>query len=49
VLAQDLICVIFEYMDPVWLHSMWKTEGYARIDMIEIMISLALLKLRSML
>jgi hypothetical protein len=47
VLAQDLICVIFEDMDPFWLHSMWKTEGSARIDMIEIMIPLALLKLRS--
>jgi hypothetical protein len=47
VLAQDLIRVIFEDMDPVWLHSMWETGGYARADMIEILISLALLKLRS--
>jgi hypothetical protein len=47
VLAQDLICVIFEDMDLVWLHSMWEIGGFARADMIEILISLALLKLRS--
>jgi hypothetical protein len=39
--------VIFKDMDLVWLHSMWETRGYARVDMIEILISLALLKLRS--
>jgi hypothetical protein len=47
VLAQDLICVIFKDIDPVWLRSMWETEGSTRADMIEILISLALLKLRS--
>jgi hypothetical protein len=47
VLAQDLIRMIFEDMDPIWLRSMWETEGFARADMIEIMISLALLKLKS--
>jgi hypothetical protein len=47
VLAQDLIHVIFEDMDPIWLHSMWETRGSARADMIEILISLALLKLKS--
>ena len=47
VLAQDLICVIFEDMDPIWLRSMWETRGSARADMIEILISLALLKLKS--
>jgi hypothetical protein len=39
--------VIFEDMDPIWLHSIWETRGYARADMIEILISLALLKLKS--
>jgi hypothetical protein len=47
VLALDLICVIFEDMDLVWLHSMWETRGSTRADMIEILISLALLKLKS--
>jgi hypothetical protein len=47
VIAQDLILVIFEDMDPVWLRTMWKDGGSARADMIEILISLALLKLRS--
>jgi hypothetical protein len=47
VLAQDLIRVIFEDMDPVWLHSMWETGGSTRADMVEILISLALLKLKS--
>jgi hypothetical protein len=47
VLAQDLICVIFEDMDLVWLCSMWETRGSARTNMIEIFISLALLKLKS--
>jgi hypothetical protein len=46
VLAQDLIYVIFEDMDPIWLHSMWETGGSARVDMIEILISLTLLKLK---
>jgi hypothetical protein len=39
--------VIFEDMDPVWLRLMWETGGYARADMMEILISLALLKLKS--
>jgi hypothetical protein len=44
VLAQDLIRVIFEDMDPVWLRSMWETRGSAHADMIDVLISLALLK-----
>jgi hypothetical protein len=47
VIAQDLIWVIFENMDPVWLRTMWEEGGSARADMIEILISLALLKLKS--
>jgi hypothetical protein len=47
VIAQDLIRVIFEDMDPVWLRTMWEDRGSARADMIEILISLALLKLKS--
>jgi hypothetical protein len=47
VIAQDLIRVIFEDMDPVWLKTMWEGGGSARADMIEILISLALLKLKS--
>jgi hypothetical protein len=39
--------VIFEDMDPVWLRTMWEDGGSARADMIEILISLALLKLKS--
>jgi hypothetical protein len=46
-LAKDLIRVIFEHMDLVWLQSMWETGGFAHADMIEILISLALLKLKS--
>jgi hypothetical protein len=45
--AQDLIRVIFEYMDPIWLRLMWETKGSALADMIEILISLAMLKLKS--
>jgi hypothetical protein len=47
VIAQDLIRVIFEDIDPVWLRTMWEDGGSARADMIEILISLALLKLKS--
>jgi hypothetical protein len=47
VIGQDLIWVIFKNMDPVWLRTMWDDGGSARVDMIEILISLALLKLRS--
>jgi hypothetical protein len=46
VIAQDLIRVIFEDMDPVWLRTMWEDGGSAHADMIKILISLALLKLR---
>jgi hypothetical protein len=46
-IAQDLIRVVFEDMDPVWLRTMWEDGGSARADMIEILISLALLKLKS--
>ena len=46
VIAQDLIHVIFLDMNPIWLRSMWEDGGTARADMIEILISLALLKLR---
>jgi hypothetical protein len=42
-----MIRVIFEDMDPVWLRTMWEDGGTTRDDMIEILISLALLKLRS--
>jgi hypothetical protein len=47
VIAQDFIRIIFEDMDPVWLRTMWEDGGSACADMIEILISLALLKLRS--
>jgi hypothetical protein len=46
VITQDLIRVVFEDMDPVWLRTMWEDGGSARTDMIEILISLALLKLK---
>jgi hypothetical protein len=46
VIIQDLIRVIFEDMDPVWLWNMWEEGGFARMDMIEILISLAPLKLK---
>jgi hypothetical protein len=47
VIAQDLIRVIFKDMDPVWLRTMWEDGGSAHADMVEILISLALLKVRS--
>jgi hypothetical protein len=47
VIAQDLIRVIFEDMDPVWLRTMWEDGSTTRDDMIEILLSLALLKLKS--
>jgi hypothetical protein len=46
VIAQDLIRVIFEDIDLIWLKTMWEDEGSIRVDMIEIFISLALLKLK---
>jgi hypothetical protein len=39
--------VIFEDMDLAWLRAMWEVGGSTRADMIEILISLALLKLKS--
>jgi hypothetical protein len=39
--------VIFDNMDSIWLHLMWETGGSTCTDMIEILISLALLKLKS--
>jgi hypothetical protein len=47
VIAQNLIRVIFEDMDPVWLRTMWQNGRSALADMIKILILLALLKLRS--
>jgi hypothetical protein len=47
VIVHDLIRIIFVDMDHVWLRTMWEDGGFARADMIEILISLALLKLRS--
>jgi hypothetical protein len=47
VIAQDLIWVIFEDMDPIWLRAMWEDGETACADMINILISLALFKLRS--
>jgi hypothetical protein len=43
VIAQDLIRVIFKDIDLDWLRTMWEDEGSACADMIEILISLALL------
>jgi hypothetical protein len=47
VIAQDLIQVIFKDMDPVWLRMTWEDGGSTHADMIEILISLDLLKLKS--
>jgi hypothetical protein len=47
VVTQDLIWVIFEDIDSVWLRAMWEDGGSTRANMIEILISLALLKLKS--
>jgi hypothetical protein len=47
VIAQDLIRVIFENIDLVWLRTMCEDKGSAYADMIEILISLAMLKLKS--
>jgi hypothetical protein len=47
VIAQNLIRVIFEDMDLVWPRTMWKDGGSARVDMLEILISLAMLKFSS--
>jgi hypothetical protein len=41
------LLVIFEDMDPVWLRTMWEDGGSARADMMKILISLTLLKLKS--
>jgi hypothetical protein len=46
-IAQDLIRVIFEDIGPIWIRTMWEDGEFARVDMIEILISLALLKLKS--
>jgi hypothetical protein len=47
VIAQDLIWIIFEDMNPIWLRTIWEDEGSTRADMIEILMLLALLKLKS--
>jgi hypothetical protein len=44
VIAQDLIRVIFEDMDPVWLRTMWEDGRSARADMIEILILASFVK-----
>jgi hypothetical protein len=44
--AQDLIRVVSKDMDPVWLKSIWDDGETTQTNMIEIIISLALLKIR---
>jgi hypothetical protein len=39
--------VIFEDMGLVWLKTMWEDGGTAHDEMIEILISLVFLKLKS--
>jgi hypothetical protein len=46
VIAQDLIRVIFKDMNLVWLKTMWDDGGITWADMIKILISLALLKIK---
>jgi hypothetical protein len=41
VTAQDLIWVIFQDMDLVWLRTMWEDGGSALVDMMDILISLS--------
>jgi hypothetical protein len=47
VIAHDLIRVTFEDIDPIWLRTIWEDGGTACEDMIKILISLALLNLKS--
>jgi hypothetical protein len=47
VIAQDFIRVIFYNMDLVWLKTMWDDGGTTQVDMIEILISPALLKIKN--
>jgi hypothetical protein len=46
VIAKDLIPMIFEDMDPIWLRTMWEDGRTTHANVIEILISLVLLKLR---
>jgi hypothetical protein len=46
VIAQYLIQVFFEDMDPILLRTMSGDGGSTHTDMIEILTSLALLKLK---
>ena len=46
VIAQDMIQAIFKDMDPIWLKFMWDDGGTIWAKMIEIVIMLALLKIR---
>jgi hypothetical protein len=47
VITQDLIQVIFEHMDLIWLRTIWEGGGSARANMMDILILSALLKLKS--
>ena len=46
VVAKDLIHVIFEDLDPVWLKSSWDARVTTYQELIEIVIMLSLVKLR---
>ena len=46
VVVHDLIYVIFEEIDSIWLKTIWDDGGTIRVEMIEIVIMLALLKIR---
>lgn len=44
VIVKNLIQIIFEELDPVWLKYMWDVDGATRKDMIKIIYMLYLIK-----
>ena len=44
--TQNLVHVVFKEMELVWLKSIWDSGETIRLEMIEIVIMLPLLKIR---
>jgi hypothetical protein len=46
VAIKDLLQIIFEDLDPIWVKSMWDADGSVRGELLKIVFMLYLVKCR---
>jgi hypothetical protein len=47
VLVKDIVRIIFEALNPIWLHGMWDSDENTRREMIHIIYLVYVIKTRS--